>query len=147
MADGRGRFAVVHGDYRLDNLLFPTDDPSGVAAVDWQTVGLGPPARDLAYFLATSLSPEDRRRYEADLLATYHGALADHGVTGYTREECWEDYRVGMLHGPLIILLGRLTATVTDRGDEMFKVMWQRCARAILDLGSLDAIRATIGRA
>ncbi len=139
-----GRFAVTHGDYRLDNLLFPTDDPAGVAAVDWQTVGLGPPGRDLAYFLATSLSTEDRRRHEAELVATYHRALADHGVTGYTLEECWADYRLGMLHGPLIILLGRLTATVTDRGDEMFKVMWQRCARAILDLGTLDAIRAAV---
>jgi hypothetical protein len=144
---GGERFAVTHGDYRLDNLLFPEDDPTGVAAVDWQTVGLGPPGRDLAYFLATSLSPEDRRRHEADLLADYHRALADHGVTGYTLEECWEDYRIGMLHGPLIIFLGRLTATVTDRGDEMFKVMWQRCARAILDLDSLDAIRAAIDQA
>ena len=143
---GGERFAVTHGDYRLDNLLFPEDDPGGVAAVDWQTVGLGPPGRDLAYFLATSLSPEDRRRHEEALLATYHQALADHGVTGYTQEECREDYRLGMLHGPLIIFLGRLTATVTDRGDEMFKVMWQRCARAILDLGSLDAIRASIDR-
>jgi Phosphotransferase enzyme family len=140
------RFAVTHGDYRLDNLLFPEADPRGVAAVDWQTVGLGPPGRDLAYFLATSLSPEDRRRHEEALLVTYQQALADHGVTGYTREECWEDYRLGMLHGPLIIFLGRLTATVTDRGDEMFKVMWQRCARAILDLGSLDAVRASIDR-
>jgi Ecdysteroid kinase-like family len=144
---GSERFAVTHGDYRLDNLLFPTDDPAGVAAVDWQTVGLGPPGRDLAYFLATSLSTEDRRRHEADLVATYHRALSDHGVTGYSVEECWEDYRVGMLHGPLIILLGRLTATVTDRGDDMFKVMWQRCTRAILDLDSLDAIRAAIDRA
>jgi len=143
---GGERFAVTHGDYRLDNLLFPEGDPGGVAAVDWQTVGLGPPGRDLAYFLATSLSPEDRRRHEEDLLANYHQALADHGVTGYTLDECWEDYRLGMLHGPLIILLGRLTATVTDRGDEMFKVMWQRSARAILDLGSLDAIRASIDR-
>ena len=141
------RFAVVHGDYRLDNLLFPTDDPSGVAAVDWQTVGLGPPGRDLAYFLATSLRTEDRRRHEADLLETYHRALAEQGVTGYSLGDCWADYRLGMLHGPLIILLGRLTATVTDRGDEMFRVMWQRCSRAIVDLGSLDAIRAAIGRA
>jgi hypothetical protein len=143
---GGERFAVVHGDYRLDNLLFPTDDPRGVAAVDWQTVGLGPPGRDLAYFLATSLSTEDRRSHEADLLETYRRALADHGVTGYTPEDCWADYRVGMLHGPLIILLGRLTATVTDRGDEMFRVMWQRCTRAILDLGTLDAVRAAIDR-
>src|SRR5690606_459005 len=49
------RFAVVHGDYRLDNLLFPEDDPGGVAAVDWQTASAGPAARDVAYFLSTCL--------------------------------------------------------------------------------------------
>src|SRR5262245_63035396 len=41
--------------------------------------------------ISTSLSPEGRRRHEADLLAAYHRALADHGVTGYALDECWED--------------------------------------------------------
>jgi aminoglycoside phosphotransferase (APT) family kinase protein len=52
--------AVMHGDYRLDNLMFPPvgDD---VVAVDWQTVTAGLPARDLSYLLGTSLRLEDRR--------------------------------------------------------------------------------------
>ena len=56
MADSLGPtpFAVIHGDYRLDNLMFPPDG-DGVVALDWQTVGVGPPARDIAYFLGTSL--------------------------------------------------------------------------------------------
>jgi len=51
-----------------------------------------------------------------------------------------------MLHGPLIILLGRFTAGVTDRGDEMFRVMWRRSAAAIHDLGTIDLVRARLGR-
>ena len=52
------RFAPVHGDYRMDNLMFfPADD---LAVVDWQTVGVGLPARDLAYLLETSLDPGAR---------------------------------------------------------------------------------------
>jgi hypothetical protein len=140
------RFAVVHGDYRLDNLLFPIDDPSGVAAVDWQTTALGPPGRDLAYFLSTCLEVDDRRAHERDLVASYHRALDDHGVTGYEAHDCWDDYVDGMLHGPLIILLGRLTAGVTERGDEMFRVMWRRSSAAIADLGTLDLVRARSSR-
>ena len=140
------RFAVVHGDYRLDNLLFPVDDPSGVAAVDWQTTALGPPGRDLAYFLSTCLEVDDRRAHERELVATYHRALHDHGVTGYRVEDCWDDYVDGMLHGPLIILLGRLTAGVTERGDEMFRVMWRRSSAAIADLGTLALVRQRLGR-
>ena len=68
-------FAVLHGDYRLDNLLF---DPDGadVVAVDWQTLAVGPPARDLAYFLGTSLTVDDRRAAERELVAELpRGAL------------------------------------------------------------------------
>jgi hypothetical protein len=139
------RFAVVHGDYRLDNLLFPVDDPARVAAVDWQTTALGPPGRDLAYFLETCLTVEDRRRHEQTLVAAYHRALADHDVAGYELDACWDDYVDGLLHGPLIILLGRLTAGVTERGDEMFRVMWQRASAAIDDHDTLAQVRARVG--
>ncbi|MDD9372185.1 MAG: phosphotransferase [Acidimicrobiales bacterium] len=144
MFDRGDHFSVVHGDYRLDNLLFPADDPTGVAAVDWQTASVGPPARDVAFFLSTCLEVEDRRRHEDDLVAAYHRSLGSHGVTGYGLDECRTDYRLGMLHGPLIILLGRLTAGVTERGDEMFRAMWRRSSAAIDDLGTLDLARARI---
>jgi acetylglutamate kinase len=41
----------------------------------------GLPARDLAYFAATSLEPEVRARIEHDLVTAYHQALLNHGVT------------------------------------------------------------------
>ena len=139
------RFAVLHGDYRLDNLLFPDGDPGRVAAVDWQTTALGPPGRDLAYFLETCLPVEDRRRHERALVGTYHAALVDHAaVSGYDLDACWDDYVDGLLHGPLIILLGRLTAGVTERGDEMFRAMWQRSTAAIDDHGTLARVRARV---
>lgn len=50
------RFSLLHGDYRADNLLFDPDR-TRVTVVDWQTLAVGLPARDLSYFLATSLSP------------------------------------------------------------------------------------------
>ncbi|HET6834244.1 MAG TPA: phosphotransferase [Acidimicrobiales bacterium] len=133
-------FSVLHGDYRLDNLLFPLADPGKVAAVDWQTVGIAQPGRDLAYFVGTCLSIEDRRRHEHQLVALYHDHLAAHGVDGYPLDQCVDDYRAGMLHGPLIILLGRFTATTTERGDTMFLTMWRRCSAAIAELGTLDLL-------
>ena len=147
MFDKGERFAVVHGDYRLDNLLFPVDDPARVAAVDWQTTSLGPPARDVAFFLSTCLAVDDRRRHERELVAAYHRALGDYDVTGYSLEQCFADYRAGMLHAPLIILLGRFTAGVTERGDEMFRAMWRRSTAAIDDLGTVDLVRAQIAGA
>jgi hypothetical protein len=131
------RFGLVHGDYRLDNLLFPPDGSAGVVAVDFQTLSLALPARDLAYFLGTSLSVEDRRAHERDLVAAYHAALTSYGVASYSPEDCWDDYRLAMIQGPLVSIFGCAYGTRTERGDQMFAVMIARSCAAIRDLGTL----------
>ncbi len=133
------RFAPLHGDYRLDNLLFG-DGLDPVAAVDWQTVTLGLPGRDLAYFLATGLTAQHRRTHEERLVERYHGALREHGVSDHSAEQCWDDYRFGMLQGPLITIVGAAYGEVTDRGDEMFLAMSARSCDAIRDLRTLDLL-------
>lgn len=133
------RFSLLHGDYRADNLLF---DPQGdrVTVVDWQTLAVGLPARDLSYFIATSLLPDERRAHERELVGAYHRALADY-VDGYSAESCWDDYRFGVLQVPMITTLGHAFSAATERGDEMALVMLQRGARAIRELATLDLIR------
>lgn len=44
-----GRVALVHGDYRIDNLIFAPDAPRIIAVVDWELATLGHPHSDLAY--------------------------------------------------------------------------------------------------
>ena len=130
------RFTLGHGDYRLDNLLF---DPAGaVHAVDWPTLSVGQPGRDLAYFCGTSLEVEDRRTHEQAVVRAYRGALLDHGVdgTGYSEATAFEDYRLGVLQGPLITVLGVAYATAgrSERADAMFLTMFRRSLAAIDDL-------------
>ncbi len=134
------RFSLLHGDYRADNLLF---DPqrTRVTVVDWQTLAVGLPARDLSYFVATSLRPEERADHERALVAAYQLALAGY-VSGYDAETCWQDYRFGMLQVPMITTLGHAFSTATERGDDMALAMLQRGARAIRELGTLELIRA-----
>lgn len=133
------RFALLHGDYRLDNMLFDPDR-TRVSVVDWQTLGVGLPARDLAYFTATSLNPQLRASLEEALVADYHRALTACGVTGYDRETCWRDYRLGVLQAPLISALGFAFAAATERGDDMVLAMLTRGCRAIRELGTLELL-------
>ncbi|MBN8740859.1 MAG: phosphotransferase family protein [Lysobacterales bacterium 69-70] len=44
-----GRIALVHGDFRLDNLMW-SDEPRLLAVVDWELSTLGHPLADLGYF-------------------------------------------------------------------------------------------------
>ncbi len=48
-ADGAQRVAVVHGDYRLDNLIFHPNEPRVLAVLDWELSTLGDPIVDFAY--------------------------------------------------------------------------------------------------
>jgi hypothetical protein len=132
-------FGLVHGDYRLDNLLFAPDG-SDVAAVDWQTVSLGLPLRDLAYLCGTGLTVADRRAADDDIVTEYHAALLAHGVEGYDLEACRSDYAYGMLQCPMVTVFGSAVAEVTNRGDEMFVAMAERSSAAIRDLGTLDLL-------
>ena len=44
-----GQIALVHGDWRLDNMIFAPDGPQIAGVLDWELSTLGHPMADLAY--------------------------------------------------------------------------------------------------
>ncbi|MGB2742765.1 MAG: phosphotransferase [Cognaticolwellia sp.] len=44
-----GKVCLVHGDFRLDNIMFFKDKPEVMAVLDWELSTLGHPYSDLAY--------------------------------------------------------------------------------------------------
>jgi hypothetical protein len=130
---------IVHGDLRIDNILFA---PGGERCwlVDWQTLGRGSGAADLAYLVGTSIADPDERA-AADRPAFDHwiAALTAAGVKP-DAEALWTDYRVGALSGYFMAVFASMSVERTARGDEMFAVMAERPARQALMLGSLELL-------
>ncbi|MGB1140849.1 MAG: phosphotransferase [Halioglobus sp.] len=44
-----GQVALVHGDFRIDNLMYAADNSRVIAVLDWELSTLGHPCADLAY--------------------------------------------------------------------------------------------------
>jgi aminoglycoside phosphotransferase (APT) family kinase protein len=55
------RTSIVHGDYRIDNMIFARDEPRVIAVLDWELSTLGDPLADFSYFLMSWVTePEGR---------------------------------------------------------------------------------------
>ena len=53
--------SVVHGDYRLDNLIFHKEENKVLAVLDWELSTLGDPIADFSYFVLNWHNPADGR--------------------------------------------------------------------------------------
>jgi hypothetical protein len=136
-ADRRPPLGLVHGDYRLDNLLF-ADGTCHV--VDWQTVSWGPAMLDATYFVSGGLRREDRRAHEEELVREYHETLLGHGAQGLDWDHCWEEYRRASFHGILMTVAASMVVERTERGDDMFMAWLERNAQQILDIGAIETL-------
>jgi streptomycin 6-kinase len=111
-----GLETLIHGDLHLDNMIFgPRGHGRSVTVLDWQTVSVGPPASDLAFFVTDSLAVEDRRASETALLESYLTLLAAHGPRQYSVEELRADCGRALL----VRLAGTIGWLTTITGDDL----------------------------
>jgi hypothetical protein len=132
---------LIHGDFRLDNLLF--DIKAGaepIAVLDWQTVALGNALTDIGYFLGTGIGDALRREHEAELLELYCAEMTARGVP-LSREAIWDDYVIGALHGVSTAVFSSAYVERTERGDANFLSMARGGCALALQHGSLGKLK------
>ena len=141
-AQGRMQ-GLVHGDYRLDNMLFGTAGADrALTVVDWQTVSWGPALTDLSYFLGCALRTEDRREHYDELLRAYHEALGPEAPISLA--EVAEGVRRQSFFGVMMAIVSSMLVERTDRGDRMFMTMLQRNCDHVLDTDALATLPAAV---
>jgi hypothetical protein len=111
---------LIHGDTHLGNSYW-VDGRMGW--LDWQLVRRGRPIREVFYIIGCSLSIEDRRKHERDLLSHYLGALSAQGVNhGMSFDDAWLEYR----HWPV---WGLICWAVTQDGWQPKEVILETMCR------------------
>ena len=131
---------LVHGDFRLDNMLFDIKGAAEPAAVlDWQTVTCGNAMTDIGYFLGCGIGDELRRAHEEELIDLYLAEMAARGVS-LSRDDIWRDYRKGALHGLTTAVFSAAFVERTERGDANFLSMARGAAALALEHNSLAAL-------
>jgi hypothetical protein len=129
-------FALEHYDFRLDNVMIDERRATPViTTVDWQSVRVGKPLNDVAYFIGSGLPVGLRREAVMDILREYHAALLAAGVEGFDWDTCYREYRKGIYAGFAVSIVAPVLVVRTDRGDEMFTTMASRYAQMALDHG------------
>lgn len=128
---------VMHGDAHPGNMYFY----GGKAGLlDWQAVRRGHPSRELAYTLITSLTPEDRRATQRDLLDDYRRALAAAGGPGLDRDDLWLRYRQSALYGYVAPLI-----TAGMGGMQVEGIAMEGLRRGVAALDDLETVAALKG--
>ncbi len=133
---------IVHGDYRLDNCFFSTtDDSQSPVVFDWEFCVRARGAYDVATFVSEAFPTPQRREVEMELLRMYHSVLVENGVSGYSFEDCLEDYRLSMIEIFVFwIVSGGYCNYEGERATTYLHNTLSRFAAAISDLASTELI-------
>ena len=133
----QGDLTLIHGDYRLDNMMFGGNYP--LTVIDWQTLSFSCPLSDVAYFLGTSLTVSDRLSNEEGLVQQYFTQLSNYDVN-LDWETCWQFYRHFAPSGLIMAVIASMIVEETERGNDMFMAMAKRSARMCKDLDTISII-------
>ncbi len=133
---------IIHGDFRLDNLVFGEIAGGGdLAVIDCHISAKGRGPYDVGYHMSQSLDPDLRAELEEPLMRDYHRILVEGGVRDYSFDQAWRDYRLAVV---FCLLYPVLVLGVADLGNErglaLGRALLTRCVRAIDDLNAGELI-------
>jgi hypothetical protein len=97
---------LIHRDAHPWNFLYAFDPSQQGYLIDWQSWRIGTATNDLAYLLAAFWEPKERREIEQSMMRLYYDTLVASGVSNYTWDEFWDDYRASIIRSAVMLVGG-----------------------------------------
>lgn len=146
-AQPRAHRSLGHLDLRLANVFLDNDSTDPVVIYDWASMYIGRTAQDLGYLLGTGYSPEFRRQHEETLVRQYHENLLASGVKDYSYDDCWLDYKHGLLIGLRLLPMALGDLDVSDEGGgAIFRKIMHVLPQAVIDHGGVELIDEVLAK-
>jgi aminoglycoside phosphotransferase (APT) family kinase protein len=129
------RSMLVHGDIRADNMFF---DGDRLKVVDFQFASRGAGVADIAYLVSQGLPTEVRRGHDKSLVCEYLAFLRADGVTDYSLDEAWRQYRFAVAY---LMVLPVITLNGWDAMPERSRALCLKLTeRAVATIDDIDAL-------
>ncbi|MEM7094499.1 MAG: oxidoreductase family protein [Actinomycetota bacterium] len=137
-----GTPTFAHTDCRAENYLFGgSAGADATTMLDFQLSTRHMGTFDLANFLGMSITIENRRAWQDELMEHYHGALMTGGVpASYTLDQCRTEYRYNLMQQAWAQLAIANVDPGNDRGRELLNAFVTRSFQAAEDNESYELL-------
>ena len=137
--EGEGQ-GLIHSDVHIGNWYRTAAGKMGLC--DWQCLSRGHWSRDFAYAVTAALTPDDRRKWERDLLVRYLERFGELTNSKPNFDQSFRHYREQMVHALLMwtITLCHSPLLPNMQPEDTTLTMIERITTAMADLDSIESL-------